>query len=95
MGQRGSYARHIGLPFGMYGETIFVFLQNGVMACLHWRHNKQIRTVEKLVLCQFIVIYFGVLIADTLLSEGAWKAIASTTICFSLGSKWPQIIMNY
>ena len=88
------FAIHLKLPLSVYGETVLISIQNAFMVLLLWTFSKTVCRVEKVIVFSIASTYIYTLLNDGL-QEETWTLIASSTICFSLCARVPQIWLNY
>ena len=55
-------SRHKGLEFSIYGDTIFILVQNAIVILLIWSYNKEVSIIEKILAGLFLPAYCFVLV---------------------------------
>ena len=90
-----SYARHIQVPLRVYRETIFISIQNVLMVSLIWTFSRTTSRLEKAIFTTVAGVYIVTVFRDQGISDEVWTAISSSTICFSIFARAPQIYLNY
>ncbi len=68
----------LNLPFSVYGEGVFINVQNVVIIWLVWQYNKSISFLEKgvFILVSLVLSYF--LFEATMMTEYHWDIVASS-----------------
>ena len=67
-----AYARHLGLPLAIYGETALVSVQLAVMILLISFYDKSYSDRERVLLIIILTTYSAILWDGTSLTEDAW-----------------------
>lgn len=92
--QTAAYSRHLGLPFSMYGENLFIFAQNMAIICIIWHVDREISDVQKFAFGTFVFIYTGAAFSG-LIPEYGWAYVSSTTLALNMLSRIPLILANF
>ena len=79
----------LNLPFSVYGEGIFIQIQNAVITWLVWKYNKSISTTEKIIFVLAIATYSFVLFDGSFLTEEHWGIIATSCMGLTVLSRVP------
>ena len=66
----------LGLPFSVYGESVFIQSQNLMIILLIWNYNKGIYMLEKLVFCSIAFGISFILFEGSLMTPQAWDMLA-------------------
>lgn len=77
------------LPFSVYGEGIFIQIQNVAITWLVWKYNKSIKITEKVLFTLAIAVYSFVLFDGSFLTEEHWGIIASSSMGLTVLSRVP------
>ena len=67
----------LAMPFSVYGEGIFINLQNVIIIWLVWQYNRSIGVIQKIVFVVFALVLSYVLLDASMLTEYHWDFIAS------------------
>ena len=79
------------LEFSIYGEAVFISIQNFVIIYLIWHYNKSIGLTEKVVFFSFTAVYTYAVIDGTLVTSQMWDFIVSSSLLLQFFTKVPQI----
>jgi hypothetical protein len=63
-----------------------------VALCLIWRLNKEVPLYEKIFFSIFLGCYAYCLFGEGVLTESAWKIVASSNIMLNMAARIPQIL---
>jgi len=86
---------HLGLQFSVYGETLVILVQNGIIILLMWSINKSISLVEKLGFLAFFGGFCYIVFEGSLVPEEAWALMSSANILLNISSRIPQVFTNF
>lgn len=93
--QTMAYARHIGLDFSVYGETILLSISSGIVLLLIFFFETRIGQHSKMLLLGVIFLYSQLLLTDANISEQTWNVISGSTIFLAILSRGRQFYTNY
>ena len=94
LGLIGNSAR-MDLPFSVYGEAVFINVQNLVIMMLCWNYSKTIATAEILFVAIFMSAYYWLIFKSDLMNDQLWQLVASSQTAMVLLSRLPQIFQNW
>ena len=89
------YSRHLLLDFSVYGETIFILVQQAIILMLVYHYDQTISIVEKIAFVAFFGSWGAWLIIDTNVPEWIWPILSSSNIGFVMLSRLPIIYNNF
>ena len=67
-----------GIPFSVYGENLFILVQNSIIILMIWSYNKQIGFIEKLFVLSFFGGYTYALVTPGTFTDQQLKIILSS-----------------
>ena len=85
----------LGLAFSVYGEALFIEVQNVVIILLLWKYNKHINSAEKLIVSLAIIAYTYLLFEGSYLTEEHWSLISSSSMGLTVLTRVPQIYTTF
>ena len=91
----GCYNVHIGSPFSVYGENMFLLLQSAIIVTLLWIFENNTSKQEKIILSSIILIFFIYLYWDSFVPELLWKILMNCQFLMLTYARMPQILSNY
>ncbi len=68
----------LNLEFSVYGEAVFISIQNVIIIYLIWTYNKSIGFAEKVVFCLITIVYSYIVIDGSMLTDQMWDIIVSS-----------------
>lgn len=66
------YNTHIGTPFNVYGDSLFLLLQSAITIALIWEYRADISLKEKIFTGVFIFSFITYLYTDAFVPETIW-----------------------
>ena len=93
--QTMTYARHLGLDFSVYGETLLLSISSAIVLLLIFFYESKIGQHAKMLLVGVIALYAHILIVDNNISEQTWNTISGSTIFLAIMSRGRQFYTNY
>ena len=90
-----AYSRHLLLDFSVYGENMFILVQQAVILMLIYHYDETISIVEKIAFVAFFGSWGAWLIIDTSVPEWVWPILSSSNIGFVMLSRLPIIYNNF
>jgi mannose-P-dolichol utilization defect protein 1 len=87
-----SFANNI--PFSVYGDAIFLLIQNLVIVNQIWFYNIEILYVEKLFVSVFMIVILLILYEGSVVDHEFWEVVLLVSMILNLLSKMPQIYSN-
>lgn len=94
LGLIGNSVR-MNLAFSVYGEAVFINVQNLIIMMLCWNYSKTISTVEILAVSAVMSAYYWLLFKSELMDDQLWQLVASSQTAMVLLSRVPQIFQNW
>lgn len=68
----------LNLPFSVYGEGVFINMQNFVIIWLVWSYNKSIGVIEKAVFVMVTLALSYFMFEASMMTEYLWDVVATT-----------------
>ena len=90
-----AFNTHMGTPFSVYGEMVFLLLQSGVIVLLIWAYRDDIPTSEKIIIGSGIMLIGVYLISDKYVPEYLWPFVMNCQFVIIFYARIPQILSNY
>ena len=81
--QTASFGYETNVPFSVYGDNVFLLLQNFVLIGQVWHFNKEIDLQEKLIAGGVILGYIFILNEGTIVSQAVWDIILNSSTLMS------------
>jgi hypothetical protein len=83
------------LPFSVYGEALFIQVQNFVIIWLVWKYNNSIKLTEKIVFTVVLIAYSAFLFDGRMLSEEHWALVTTSSMGLTVLTRVPQIYETF
>ena len=90
-----AYARHLGLPLAIYGETVLVSVQLAVLLLIILYYDKTYSDRERVLMVVLLSAYSAILWDGSSLSKEAWNIVSGSAMLISLVCRWTQIRTNF
>lgn len=85
----------LNLSFSVYGEAVFINIQNVLIILLVWKFNKSISIVEKIVFFLFTSVYAFVIFEGSMMTPELWDIVVSSQLVLQIIQRVPQIITTF
>lgn len=89
------YNIHLNNSFSLYGETVFLLLQNLILISLIWQYSQTISTSEKISFTLATTALITYLYTDVYVPTIVWDLAMSCQFVLMGYARIPQIIANY
>jgi mannose-P-dolichol utilization defect protein 1 len=89
------YHTHIGTPFNVFGDSLFLLLQSAITISLIWEYRTDISLKEKIFAGTLIVSFIAYLFTDAYVPEFMWTCVMNCQFLMITYARLPQIISNF
>ena len=89
------YNTHIGTPFSVYGESLFLLMQSLVIISLVWEYRPDISKQEKILVGVGLSSFVLYLYSDIFVPEYVWSLVMNSQFLLMCYARLPQILSNF
>ena len=88
------YSLRQGFPLNVFGETIFLGIQDAIVIFLIWNYQPGIPSYEKLLFLIFPMMIYPYLLITADIPKEQWELVVDSSTLLIIGSRSSQIYLN-